>query len=74
MPAETSPAPQGPEARVLIIMTGGTICMRNSPSGLVPAQGFLESALEPMTIFNDASNPADVDVAVSESGERQRHR
>lgn len=64
----------GPEARVLIVMTGGTICMRSSPSGLVPADGFLESALEPMPIFNDYSDPPNIDVVVSDDGTTKKYR
>ncbi|KAF3770987.1 asparaginase-domain-containing protein [Cryphonectria parasitica EP155] len=45
------------ESRVLIIMTGGTICMQPSPDGLVPATGFLESAMAPRPSFNDSSAP-----------------
>lgn len=30
------PELQFPESRVLIIITGGTICMKRSPDGLVP--------------------------------------
>jgi len=50
-------ASQFPEARVLIVMTGGTICMRSSPEGLVPARGFLEAGMKPRPSFNDGSNP-----------------
>jgi len=46
-----------PESRVLIIMTGGTICMQPSADGLVPMTGFLESAMAPRPSFNDMSNP-----------------
>ncbi|EXJ60888.1 L-asparaginase [Cladophialophora yegresii CBS 114405] len=42
-----------PEARVLIIMTGGTICMQKSPNGLVPARNFLERCMAPRPEFND---------------------
>ncbi|KAH6648994.1 asparaginase [Truncatella angustata] len=46
-----------PESRVLIIITGGTICMQPSAdgSGLVPVVGFLESAMAPRPSFNDRS-------------------
>ncbi|KAK3997564.1 asparaginase-domain-containing protein [Cladorrhinum sp. PSN332] len=44
-----------PESRVLIIMTGGTICMQDSPDGLIPMTGFLENAMEPRPSFNDSS-------------------
>lgn len=54
--ANTMPT-QYPESRVLIIMTGGTICMKTSPEGLVPARGFLEQGMAPRPSFNDGSNP-----------------
>ncbi|KAL7903625.1 asparaginase domain-containing protein [Trichoderma sp. SZMC 28014] len=44
-----------PESRVLIIGTGGTICMQEGPDGLAPSDGFLESAMAPRTVFNDNS-------------------
>lgn len=50
---------QYPESRVLIIMTGGTICMRISPEGLVPARGFLEQGMAPRPSFNDGSVPGE---------------
>lgn len=46
-----------PESRVLIIGTGGTICMQDGPDGLQPTQGFMESAMAPRPSFNDASSP-----------------
>jgi len=46
-----------PESRVLIIMTGGTICMKPSPDGLVPMDGFLEHAMAPRPSLNDVSPP-----------------
>ncbi|KAH6840917.1 asparaginase-domain-containing protein [Chaetomium sp. MPI-CAGE-AT-0009] len=46
-----------PESRVLIIMTGGTICMQPSVDGLVPMTGFLENAMAPRPSFNDNSTP-----------------
>src|SRR5450432_3154049 len=45
-----------PESRILIVMTGGTICMRPSPEGLVPARGFLQEAMAPRPSFNDGSD------------------
>lgn len=54
-----------PESRVLIIMTGGTICMRQSPSGFIPARGFQETCLAPMPTFNDGSSSEDMDVATN---------
>ncbi|KXX72959.1 60 kDa lysophospholipase [Madurella mycetomatis] len=47
-----------PESRVLIIMTGGTICMQPSVDGLVPMTGFLENAMAPRPSFNDGSTPS----------------
>lgn len=41
------------EARVLIIMTGGTICMQKSQNGLIPARNFLERCMAPRPEFND---------------------
>ncbi|KAI9852483.1 MAG: hypothetical protein M1838_000577 [Thelocarpon superellum] len=38
-------------------MTGGTICMRRSEMGFVPARGFLEAGMKPRPSFNDGSNP-----------------
>ena len=49
-----------PESRVLIVMTGGTICMKSSPEGLVPARGFLEAGMKPRPSFNDGSNPGKI--------------
>lgn len=46
---------QHPESRVLIIMTGGTICMKESPQGLIPATGFMDEAMRPRPSFNDGS-------------------
>lgn len=59
----TSPEP---ESRVLIIMTGGTICMKKSPDGLIPARGFLKTAMQPRTEFNDHSNPGPIDVRAND--------
>ncbi|KUJ06707.1 60 kDa lysophospholipase-like protein [Mollisia scopiformis] len=60
-------ATQYPEARVLIIMTGGTICMRHSPAGLVPARGFLKEGMAPRPSFNDGSNPDPLPVMTSDN-------
>lgn len=59
VPSATPDAPPSPfpESRVLIIMTGGTICMRPSPDGLVPMDGFLEHAMAPRPSFNDPAPP-----------------
>ncbi|KAK1069692.1 hypothetical protein LTR33_010843 [Friedmanniomyces endolithicus] len=45
------------ESTVLIIMTGGTICMKPSEAGLVPAKGFLEDGMAPRPSFNDGTEP-----------------
>jgi len=57
-----------PEARVLIVMTGGTICMEKSPDGLVPARGFLERCMAPRPEFNDGIEVDPVDVMTSNDG------
>ena len=51
-----------PESLVLVIMTGGTICMKRSPHGLIPERGFLEKAMACRPEFNDGLdyNPVDV--------------
>lgn len=54
--------PPTPESRVLIIMTGGTICMQHSPNGLIPARGFLEYCLAPRPSFNDGSGPSEMPI------------
>ncbi|CAI4210419.1 unnamed protein product [Parascedosporium putredinis] len=46
-----------PESRVLIIATGGTICMQPTPDGLQPMAGFLDRAMAPRPCFNDKSQP-----------------
>ncbi|KEY66184.1 hypothetical protein S7711_07641 [Stachybotrys chartarum IBT 7711] len=46
-----------PESRVLIIGTGGTICMQPGPDGLQPSERFLETAMAPRPSFNDSSSP-----------------
>ncbi|KAF4978698.1 hypothetical protein FZEAL_4967 [Fusarium zealandicum] len=44
-----------PESRVLIIGTGGTICMQQGPDGLHPTDNFLKNAMAPRPSFNDKS-------------------
>ncbi|OOQ85653.1 asparaginase [Penicillium brasilianum] len=66
--SSSSPGFQSPpelailESRVLIIMTGGTICMQPSPHGFVPARGFQENCMARVPCFNDGSAPAEMDV------------
>ena len=50
------------ESRVLVVMTGGTICMKKSIDGLVPARGFLDACLAPRPSFNDGSEPRLIDI------------
>ena len=54
-------------------MTGGTICMKRSPNGFVPARGFLESGMAPRPSFNDGSRPDDI-VVVTDDGSEVSHR
>ncbi|PYI32676.1 lysophospholipase [Aspergillus indologenus CBS 114.80] len=71
--AEQQPEDSVPESRVLIIMTGGTICMRQSPSGFVPARGFQEQCLARVPTFNDGSHPSLMDVVVNADKEVKGH-
>ncbi|KAK6439543.1 hypothetical protein LTR95_004244 [Oleoguttula sp. CCFEE 5521] len=48
-------------------MTGGTICMRPSPDGLVPAYGFMDAGMATRPSFNDGASPIDVE-AFPETG------
>ncbi len=54
-------------------MTGGTICMKPSPNGLVPARGFLQSGLQPRPSFNDGSDPGDLDVVIDDATVKPYH-
>ena len=62
VPAEAVIQAVEPEARVLIIMTGGTICMQKSENGLVPARGFLDACMKPRQEFNDGVQQSDIGV------------
>lgn len=55
-----------PEARILVIMTGGTICMQKSPDGLVPARNFLDRCMAPRPEFNDGEAHDPLDVALDD--------
>ncbi|KAL8726481.1 MAG: hypothetical protein Q9166_006676 [cf. Caloplaca sp. 2 TL-2023] len=68
-----TPSSMAGESRVLIIMTGGTICMRRSPDGFVPARGFLEFGMAPRPSFNDGSEYRDINVMVGD-GVQSPHR
>lgn len=61
------------ESRVLIIMTGGTICMQPSPAGFVPARGFQEKCMARVPTFNDGSASATMDVVANAAGEIKEH-
>jgi 60kDa lysophospholipase len=50
------------ESLVLVIMTGGTICMKRSPDGLIPERGFLEKAMAPRPEFNDGLEHSPLEV------------
>ena len=43
------------EQHVLVIITGGTIGMVDSPDGLVPASNFIDNCLRPSSDFNDGT-------------------
>ncbi|KAF2095984.1 asparaginase-domain-containing protein [Rhizodiscina lignyota] len=60
-----------PEAHVLIIITGGTICMRRSEDGFVPAKGFLRSGLAPRPSFNDGTYPEPLEIIIDDNGTRK---
>lgn len=47
--------PRQIERHVLVIITGGTICMQDSPDGLVPTRDFVQNCLQPSPDFNDGS-------------------
>ncbi|RAL01878.1 putative lysophospholipase [Aspergillus ibericus CBS 121593] len=71
--AEQQPEDPIPESRILIIMTGGTICMRPSPSGFVPARGFQEQCLARVPTFNDGSHSSMMNVVINAAGEVKGH-
>lgn len=61
------------ESRVLIIMTGGTICMQQSASGFVPARGFQDKCMARVPCFNDGSGPATMDVSIDAACNYKAH-
>lgn len=63
-----------PESLVLVIMTGGTICMKRSPSGLIPERGFLEKAMSPRPEFNDGLNHPPLEVRTGDEEIPQKLR
>ena len=58
--------------RVLVIYTGGTIGMKDSPRGYVPEPGFLGERLAAMPLFHDRTMPA-LTTPVSRYGRRVRY-
>ncbi|KAJ5649649.1 uncharacterized protein N7484_003372 [Penicillium longicatenatum] len=61
------------ESRVLIIMTGGTICMQQSPHGFIPARGFQEKCMARVPSFNDGSLSVPMDVITNSKGDIVAH-
>ncbi|KAJ6107508.1 hypothetical protein N7523_008831 [Penicillium sp. IBT 18751x] len=61
------------ESRVLIIMTGGTICMQPSPAGFVPARGFQDKCMARVPCFNDGSPSFHMDVVTNAAGDVKGH-
>lgn len=61
------------ESRVLVIMTGGTICMQQSPSGFVPARGFQEKCMARVPTFNDGSPLTPMNVVANAAGDLKAH-
>ncbi|KAJ5803935.1 uncharacterized protein N7518_000238 [Penicillium psychrosexuale] len=57
------------ESRVLIIMTGGTICMQPSPGGFIPARGFQEKCMARVPTFNDGSASTTMNVVANAAHE-----
>ena len=57
-----------PEAKVLIVMTGGTICMERSPNGLVPARNFVDRCMAVRPEFNDASEAVHMEARIQDGG------
>ncbi|KAL8674847.1 MAG: hypothetical protein Q9168_000733 [Polycauliona sp. 1 TL-2023] len=65
-----TPSITAAESRVLVIITGGTICMKRSPDGFVPARGFLDFGMVPRPSFNDGSESQNLSVMVSNGTEK----
>lgn len=56
------------ERRVIVISTGGTICMEKSPDGLVPNRNFLANAMAPRTELNDGLKHDPIEVRLNDYG------
>ena len=59
------------EPRILILMTGGTICMQRSPDGFVPAQDFLRTCIAIRPSFNDGKPARKIHVTNEKQEEAQ---
>jgi lysophospholipase len=70
---EAKPEEAVQESRVLIIMTGGTICMQPSPSGFIPARGFQDKCMARVPTFNDGSPSTTMDVVANAANEIKEH-
>lgn len=57
------------ERHVLVLVTGGTICMQESPDGLIPTKNFAQNCMRPTPDFNDGSM-LESTTATNESGEQ----
>lgn len=55
-----------PESLVLVIITGGTICMKRSAEGLIPDRGFLMNAMASRPEFNDGLQHRPLDVKTND--------
>lgn len=63
----------GYEPSILLIVAGGTICMQDSPDGLVTSQFFLDECLSPNYQFNDGT-PIPPSEITDEHGVRREAR
>lgn len=54
------------ERRVIVISTGGTICMVKSPDGLIPNRNFLANAMIPRPELNDGLKHDPIEVRVND--------
>lgn len=59
------------ESRILLICTGGTICMKRSKDGFVPARGFLNH-MAPRPSFNDGAKIEPLDVVIHSDGRKEK--
>lgn len=57
-------------ARILLILAGGTICMKSSENGYIPSRGLLSVCLAGHEAFDDGSRPEALEI-VDEKGVRR---